>query len=202
MDDMSSGFKVRGMLLGRMLCVALCAGLAGAAAEPAAGGTDSPGGTQRVIASAPGPIQLGASPVVVTPVVAAGAAGGGQALGDVLSRVASQGRVYLVLRGLTAKAPPGVLYHVYLDLPAGFEPPADDPRHVGTISFYEAVVPAGMQAPDLDRAPGASYEISATVRELQARGLLSGLTTVTIRPAGRPASGADPAVRALEMVTR
>ncbi len=199
---MSSGFKVRGLLLGRMLCMALGAGLAGAAAEPAAGGAGLPDGMQRVIASAPGPIQLGVAPVVVTPVVAAGAAGGERALGDLLANVASHGRVYLVLRGLTAKAPPGVLYHVYLDLPAGFEPPADDPRHVGTISFYEAVVPAGMRAPDLDRAPGASYEISATVRQLQSRGLLSGLTTVTILPAGRPASGADPAVRALEIVTR
>lgn len=137
------------------------------------------------LASAAKPVELGAGPTTVTldgP--------------EVLSRLDALGsrRLHLVLRGLRASQPPGVLYHVYLGLPAGATPTGDDPRHVGVVNFYAALATA-------DPAKVFySFDATEVVRTLRARGLLRAPLTVTFHPAGEPAPGAQAVVSRVELV--
>jgi len=49
----------------------------------------------------------------------------------------SERRFYLNVEGITGERNPGISYGVYLDAPRGAAPPpADDPRHVGNVSFF------------------------------------------------------------------
>jgi hypothetical protein len=103
----------------------------------------------------------------------------------------------LILRGLRAIGQPGVLYHLYLNLPAGTVPAGDDVRHVGIINFYAAET--GDDA-DPDRI-FYSFDITDAVRVLRARGLLrDSKLTVTFNPAGSPEPGVKTVVSRIELV--
>lgn len=105
-------------------------------------------------------------------------------------------RLYLVVRGLRVDEEPGIIYHLYLDLPAGAKPLNNDPRYVGSINFY-GVPPAGTTPSD---RVYQSFDITDAVRTLQARGLLRSSTTVTLFPVGPAAPGAKAIVGRLEIV--
>lgn len=122
------------------------------------------------------PIVLGAAPVRATVALPKKASTSGR-------------RLYLVIRGLRVDADPGVIYHVYLDLPAGAKPATNDPRHVGTINFYG--VPPGSSP---DRA-FFSFDITDAARKLKSRKD----TTVTFVPGGPAAPGAKVTIARLEV---
>jgi len=112
--------------------------------------------------------------------------------------------VSLVLHDLRATEQPGVVYHLYLDLPPGATPEQDDPRYIGTFNFYDAI-PIDAGDSDGRETPGKSsgffsYDISGTARTLRGRGMLSERTTVTIRAGGTPTPGAKPVIGRMELV--
>jgi len=150
--------------------------------------------TSRAAAAAvaPQPIGLaGAAPVTVPLTPPAGAA----ALPAGLGAVPASQRVILKLTGLSAKLAPGVLYDVYLGLPAGAARAQD--RFAGAITFFDAV------PLDHDHAAGAhgegpsfSFDVTRQVRRLGARGQVS----VTIVPSGTPAPGSEPVVAEVVLI--
>ena len=48
-------------------------------------------------------------------------------------------RLYLVLSNYRAEGPPGVVYRVYLELPANATPEVARRHYVGTFNFFDAV---------------------------------------------------------------
>lgn len=116
-------------------------------------------------------------------------------------------RRYLILRGLTATAQPGVIYAVYIDLPPGAKPAANDPRHVGSINFFSARPPDAANGPDatsLQNRDGEklffSFDLTDTVELLKQRGLLLPRTTVTFIADGPPDQSVRVVVGRLEIV--
>jgi hypothetical protein len=106
-----------------------------------------------------------------------------------LPKARSARRLYVVVRGLRVDADPGVLYHLYLDLPAGAKPAANDPRFIGTINFYG--VPPNASP---DRA-FFSFDITDAARKLRSRKD----TTVTFVPGGPAAPGAKVTIARVEI---
>lgn len=102
--------------------------------------------------------------------------------------------IYLVVRGLQAEEQPGVLYNIYLDLPAGTKPRKDDPHYVGQLNFFNSAY-AG-SASDFF----LSYDVTSVVRNLRGRKLLGARTTITISPAGTPENGAVPSIGRVELL--
>ena len=139
----------------------------------------------NVLASAAG-VELGAGPTRVT-------LGGG----EVAARLAALGsrRIHLVIRGLRAANPPGVLYYAFLGLPAGAVPADEDPRHVGILNFF-----AAQTGPvDPDRI-FYSFDATDAVRTLRARGELRDSVSVTFYPVGNLEPGAKPVISRVELV--
>jgi hypothetical protein len=89
-------------------------------------------------------------------------------------------RLLLVLKGIRASKQPGVLFHLYLDLPPGTLPGKHDQRHVGVLNFFDAVPPSDFESQE--RKPGRdfSYDITDVVDSLRSKNLLTHSTTVTI----------------------
>jgi tyrosinase len=159
-------------------------------AVPGGGAPRSESMETRVLISAAKPIVLGAAPtrIALAPVVR------GETVASRAASLRPGRRLYLLIRGLRVDTEPGVIYHVYLNLPAGAKPADYDPRHVGIINFYG--VPAG-SSPD---RVFQSFDITDAVRTLRAKGLLGNGTTVTFHPAGQAASGAKASVVRVEVV--
>ena len=94
-----------------------------------------------ILAHSPAPLTLGTGPVV-TPL-----AGTGPGLAARLDALPPGHSLYLLVRGLTAHQPPGVIYTAYLDLPAGANPTEKDPHLLGYINFYGARPPGAATTP-------------------------------------------------------
>ena len=156
----------------------------------ACAGHEGNGGAQ-VIAAA-GPIQLKAAPVRI-------ALDANETLPALLSRLGTGQSLYLVLRDLRTDEQPGVLYHVYLDLPAGSRPGADDPHYVGTLNFYNAATSGGFGGPN---ARSQSFDVTEVARALRSRGQLSERTTVTVVAGGAPAGAAKPEIGRIELAVQ
>ncbi len=150
-----------------------------------------------MIAVAAGPIELSELPSRVRL-----APSGDRPLAAELEALGPDRRLYLVLRGLSASAPPGVLFHLYLGLPAGAEPATDDPRHVGSLNFFGATPVDGGTRPPGPAADWQSFEVSRAVRSLGERGLIGEAIELTIRATGSPTEGARPVIGRVELVVQ
>ena len=153
--------SVTGSELLRM--VLLSAGLA--AALPVRAATQNPGsaapegnGKSMTIAVAGGPVVLGNGP---TQVVCEA-----KNLGFRVQTLTPNQRIYLVLRELHAAEQPGVLYHLYLDLPQGSQPEKNDPHYVGSLNFFNAVPLEGASAGP-DAGLFRSYDLTTLLKNLQ-----------------------------------
>lgn len=140
-----------------------------------------------LLAASDGPHLVGER---ATRVVLATEAGGlaAAALSDLRDR-----RLLLVLRDLVAEEPPGVLYHLYLDLAEGEEPRDDDPRYVGSLNFF-GVETGGATA------EVRSYDVTPLAGRLAAAAREGRPLAVTFRSAG-PAAAA-PHVGRVELLLR
>ena len=86
---------------------------------------------------AQGAVALGATATQVKlNVTAPSPAFAAAAVGGRVASVRPGGRVYLVARQLKAKAQPGVVYELYLDLPPNPTPQQKIDRYVGAINFF------------------------------------------------------------------
>jgi hypothetical protein len=155
----------------------------------------------KILARSAGAVALGAGPVVV-PLPSTGAS-----LATRLDILAPGRSLYLVVRGLTATEAPGVLYSVYLDLPAGARPAANDPRQVGIIDFFSARPPGAPNAPDAESPINTdaekmffSFDVTPAMRALRQKGQLPEEATLTFIPQGSPVPTAKAVVGRLELV--
>ena len=155
----------------------------------------------RNLAHSVAPVALGAGPVAVT------LASSGQPLSQQLESLAPGKSLYLVVRGLTATEAPGVLYSVYLDLPAGASPTENDPHQVGIIHFFNARAPGAANEPDAESSVNTdaekvffSFDVTPAVRALRQRGWLQEATTLTFIPDGQPVPSARAVVGHLELI--
>jgi len=186
------GWRVLGLALGLLLSLPALGACANGVdpidptkPAPAAGRGDG-----QVIAFL-GPVKLQHAPVRV-PLQGAE----GTPLGAVLDTLGRR-RLYLVLRDLRTDEPPGVLYDLYLDLPAGGQPRENDPHYVGSFNFYNA---AASFAPADARFQ--SFDISDVARALRARGKLTDPTTITVVAGGTPDAAARPVIGRVELVVQ
>jgi tyrosinase len=106
--------------------------------------------------------------------------------------------VYLIVKNLQADAQPGVLYHLYLDLPEGAKDEKLTPHLVGTVNFFNAVMLGGhgKKGPE----PFFQFDITDLARSLLSRDLLTATPTLTIAPAGTPAEKANPVIGEVTVV--
>lgn len=153
-----------------------------------------------LIATAEGPIALGAGAVRVPLKSASAQTPERGMLAKRLTTLGANQRLYLVIRDLRAAEQPGVLYRLYLDLPQDAQPRRNEQRYIGSLNFFNSVKGGGYGA----QASGSdfffSYDITALVRNLQARRLLSERTTITIAPSGAPTANAAPTIGRIELV--
>jgi hypothetical protein len=145
-------------------------------------------------------IVLGGRPVRV---VLAGPGASAASLRALLQNLGSGKHLDLLLNGLSAAEPPGIVYDLYLDLPPGVTPAEDDPHYVGTFNFFNFV-----PLPDAERSAATpsvtaySYDVTVVARTLQQRGLLRDPLTATIVPDGMPAIGARAVIGEIVLVSR
>jgi hypothetical protein len=136
-------------------------------------------------------------------VVLAGPETSSASLGNLVQNLGPGRHLHLVLNGLSAAEPPGVIYYLYLDLPPGATPAEDDPHYVGAFNFFSFV-----PLPDAERSAAAgsmtaySYDVTAVARTLQRRGLLRDPLSATIVPGGRPTIGARVVIGEIALVER
>jgi tyrosinase len=157
--------------------------------------------TMKILARSVAPVSLGIGPVVVP------LADAGKPLAARVDTLAPGRSLYLVVRGLTAVEPPGVLYGIYLDLPAGAKPGVNDPRRAGIINFYGARPPGAANAPDAESPVNTdaekvffSFDLTPMAQALRQRGQLAERTTLTLIPEGVPTPTAKALVGHLELV--
>jgi hypothetical protein len=134
----------------------------------APGAMAQPAPVNEILAAA-GPVAVGTQTVRIA--LEPGAAGPlSRRLADIGGR-----RLYLVLGNLEAAASPGIAYEVYLGLPPGAVPAANDPHFVGTFSFFFVAPP--------DTTPRSlSYDVTALASRLASQALPDGRLAVTIVP--------------------
>lgn len=171
----------------------------GALETPDLQGEHSSAGMTRekatVILRASGPISLGTAPVRI-PLTLVGTSDRGSFAAR-LDKLERGRRIYLVLRRLSTTEQPGVLYHLYFDLPAGAKPAKNESRFAGSLNFFDTPNPG---APGPERAAFLSFDITDIARNLKARHLLSDEPTLTISPSGPPAAGAKPVIGEVEII--
>jgi hypothetical protein len=150
----------------------------------------------ELLARAEGPISLRSAPVSVK--LAAKRAEG--ALSAAVRRLAPGQRIYLVTRNPHADAPPGVVYHIYLDLSPGARPGRNDPHYVGSLNFYAFTNPAGSGISASGSGRFRSFDITRVAIDLEQRNLLSIDTTITIAPARSPLANANATIGQIDVV--
>jgi hypothetical protein len=124
----------------------------------------------------------------------------GKNLAARIAAISSQHRLYLVLKDLRVQEQPGILYRVYVDLPADAKPGRDDPHFVGVLNFFNAQVSGDVRPPDTGSSIFFSRDITALLKNLQSRKLLSAETTVTIVSSGTPASNSNARIGRIEII--
>lgn len=102
--------------------------------------------------------------------------------------------IFLLIHDQFATKPPGVLYHLYLDLPPDTKPEKEDPRYIGALNFF------GRTSVAASPNTFVSYDITSLVRSLAETNRLTTITTVTILPASMPAKDAAPRIGQAELV--
>jgi tyrosinase len=109
--------------------------------------------------------------------------------------------VYLIVKNLHADATPGVLYHLYLELPEGVKGDKALPHYVGTVNFFDAVK-HGDAGHEMKKGPGMffRFDITDVARGLHAKNLLQASPTLTIAPAGQPADKANAVIGEISIV--
>ena len=107
-------------------------------------------------------------------------------------------RLFLVLKDYRSNVEPGVVYHVYLDLPPGTAGKAAERHYVGPLSFFDAVPLAGHTTSFVGRT--ARFDVTDLAERLRGSGHLRDAPSVTIAPEGEPAASAKPVIGEISLV--
>ncbi|MGA2427565.1 MAG: tyrosinase family protein [Candidatus Acidiferrum sp.] len=110
--------------------------------------------------------------------------------------------LFVVARDLRADVSPGVLYHVYFDLPPGTPPAQAASYYVGALNFFGAVHHTEEGAASSGTVPSKffSFDVTEVAKTLQAAGKLSAKPSLTIVPSGEPESEAKPVLGSITLV--
>ncbi|MEK6303182.1 MAG: tyrosinase family protein [Acidobacteriota bacterium] len=119
---------------------------------------------------------------------------------DRVRRIKAGRHLYVVIKNLKADLDPGVLYHVYLELPSTTSPKRGGANFVGTIHFFDAVGHDHSSASSDDPEKFFSFDVTALAKRLLAAKKLGETPSLTIAPAGEPASDAKPVVGDISFV--
>lgn len=153
----------------------------------------------ELIARTEDPISLGTGPTLITLNDVHSLPGNASALSTIAGELAPGKRIYLVLREPHADHPPGVIYHIYLELPAGAHPARDDPHYVGALNFYPFANQGEGDTSISGHGRWRSYDVTEVAIRLAQRNLLTAETSVTIIPAHRPLAGVSPKIAQIEI---
>jgi tyrosinase len=169
---------------------------------PAAMGPEAAPAAQQTRAIAPaGAIELSGAPVQVNFEAPPGPEAGQLPLSKHIRQLKPGRRLYVVAKNLRADVQPGVVYHVYFDLPAGTRPRPGkrDPHYVGTLNFFDAHDHEG-GAEAAGTAKFRSFDVTRVAKYLQATKRLSTKPTLTIAPTSQPEADARPVVGEITVV--
>ena len=119
-----------------------------------------------------------------------------------IQALAKDKHLSLIVKNLKADAPPGIVYDLYLDLPAGAKGDKMTPHFIGTINFFDAVRHGDGHEKMAQKGPERFYQFDITnlARTLHGKNLLAASPTVTIAPAGTPAEKANPVIGEIYIV--
>ena len=152
-------------------------------------------------------LETAATQVTLNPTPAVGAAAA--AVSARVASVAPEKRIYLLASQLSAKAQPGVLYSLYLDLPANPTPQQLEDHYVGMINFFGIAHSGGGHGQPAPHARAASakskfvsFEVSGKVRALGKNRILKDKPVLTIIAEGQPAAAAEPVIGKIELVVQ
>ncbi|SRR6266849_2272046 len=184
-------------LLALVLWTVLSAHAFAGVSDPRSGNGSHQQENAMQIAAFTGPVTLGSGPTRVV-LQDSGTQAAGRGLDAHVRELPPGRRVYLVLRSLSAAQQPGVLYHLYLDLPNGAKPRKNDAHHAGVLNFFAAtrLTDSGKTQATALR----SYDITNLAKSLHAQKLLSEPSTVTIIPGATPAANAEATIGRIEVV--
>ena len=164
---------------------------------PPGTGAAGPPRTRARVATA---VQLTTTPVKARLLPPPSAAAG---LGDLVSRVRSLSgnrRLYLVITKLSAQAPPGTLFNIFLELP-GDTPGADaEANKIGSIHFFDAVPHGGHGTAAGSAQKFFSFDITDLAKRLVSEGRLTATPTLTFAPADQVEADARPVVGEITLV--
>jgi hypothetical protein len=140
------------------------------------------------VARASGPFELRSEPLRVT---LESIDTSREPLAARLLRLASGQRIVLMVNTLSADAPPGTRFYVYLNLPKTITAPTpNDPRLVGEFAYFgEVRTPDGLPPSTYRR-----FDITSLLRQLHEDGQATGPVTVTIAAARAVSEGAKPTI--------
>lgn len=154
----------------------------------------SASGPQRRALVPTGAVVLGDQPVRVRLESTGASAGVGDDIVRAVRRLNPNRRLFLVLRNLQTEMQPGVLYNIYLELPASASATGANSYHVGVINFFGAETHGEEHAAAASADKFFSFDITRLAKDLVRRRRLTSSPTLTIAPAGRPESEARPVI--------
>jgi tyrosinase len=158
---------------------------------------------QQTRAIAPGgPVELSGAPVQVNFEAPPGPEAEQVPLGQIVKQLKAGRRLYVVARNLRADVQPGVVYHVYFDLPPGTTPKPGkrDPHYVGTLNFFDAHPDHEGGAEAAGTAKFRSFDVTRVAKNLKVTKRLSAKPALTITPATQPEAEARPVVGEITVV--
>jgi len=148
-----------------------------------------------LIASNAQPVMLGDKSQTV-----ALAKSGTKTLASRVKTLAAGKRIYLIVRKLCAMEAPGVLYHLYLNLPSNVKPGANNSDYVGSLNFYDAVVLADDPGAVENSTRFFSFDVTEIIKNMEDKKLLKDAATVTIFPSGAPDARSKPVIGELDLI--
>lgn len=113
-------------------------------------------------------------------------------------------RLYVVVKDLRVEKQPSILCHLYLDLPSDASEEEMKAHHIGVLNFFHAHAAGhrgkghGKENTKVERF--LSFDITAVAKKLQFKKKLKSKATLTISPAGRPASKAKPLIGEITLI--
>ena len=107
--------------------------------------------------------------------------------------------IFLRLKNLQANIQPGVLYHVFLNLPANAGPDEAASHRIGFVSFFNFVQMKHQDRSDISQR-FLTFEVTRVMKDLETKGFLKDGVSVTVAPNREPVTDAKPLVGQIDLV--